>query len=81
MIKGTLRQFALHLGIKPSENVLNTTCQFCGKKPSFIIDAPTDVGPWAHMCVGCYRIHRSLGSARVATAHHNGNQEDLDVGG
>lgn len=50
---------------------LSVACDFCRRKPSVIIDAPTRRGPWAHMCKMCYQLHASSGAASLGTTHQN----------
>lgn len=41
---------------RKTESLPGTVCNICGKeKLTTIIDAPTHTGPWAHMCLACYK--------------------------
>jgi hypothetical protein len=41
---------------RKTENLPGTKCDICGaEKLTTIIDAPTKTGPWAHMCITCFK--------------------------
>jgi len=54
---------------RKSQVELEVTCDFCGARPSVIIDAPTNFcGSWAHQCRDCFQ---QQGIEGVGTTHKN----------
>lgn len=40
-------------------------CDLCGATEAIAYDAPTKIGPWAHMCPECYAEHKTVFSEAV----------------
>lgn len=53
---------------RQSQYSVDTTCDFCGDNSEKIVDAPTNQGPWAHMCPECFELYGVEGQG---TTHEN----------